>query len=605
MYIFIILGIVLPIIASPFMLILSDKRRKAAMLTIIASFMFLSIYNIIGSHIAQLTLFAEGGFLEGFVFQEHPYNRIAVFGFTFVGSLALLFGLQTQTKREMAISLWAVVGAIGISIAGDFVTLFLFWEILTFSVAALILIGAYKKGKLSLGLKFLYMHVAGGLFLLFGILLHYREAGSFVIDNPEAGIVFFLIGIAFKSAFLPLHLWVQWGYPTASLSVSVLLSGLTTKVGVYAIARILPPHEGIVLMGASMALVGIFCALLQKNLRGLLSYHIISQVGYMVAGVGLGTAMAVDGGLLHVVNHMIYKALLFMSVGALLYSVGSENVKELAYENESRKDYKAVYKILPVAFTGALIGALSISGVPPFNGYVSKYLLKYAMDGAGISEWMLLLASVGTAISFCKFVYYGFIRAKGKVIRSLPLSMKASISIASVSCLFLGVFPGIMSGLIPYGSSLVVYSFAGIRDASLLIGAGVLVFVFFKDILGKGIPVPAWLSVEYLVAGAFNKTAYTVRTILLNRLEKKGENYFVRVLLDTGYLLRETSLVTLLQRDDNSYDTSEEKKVYKRPIKRPIKESIENINFDQILIFMILGAILLIVMSSVWLYGGF
>ena len=156
----------------------------------------------------------------------------------------------------------------------------------------------------------LVFSLVSGFLLTVGILLQYNAAGTFELMYPIAGLPFFILGIGIKTAFLLLHFWVPWGYPAASFPCSVLLAALCTKVGVYAVARVLPPSPFINIMGACMAIVAVTLALLQSDLRKLLSYHIISQVGYMVAGVGLGTSIGIDGGLLHLVNHMIYKALL-------------------------------------------------------------------------------------------------------------------------------------------------------------------------------------------------------------------------------------------------------------------------------------------------------
>ncbi|UMZ75445.1 proton-conducting transporter membrane subunit [Natranaerofaba carboxydovora] len=616
MYLFVILGILLPVLVSPLMLILSDKKRKRLMLTIIGSYVFLAIYNFLGGFLGEAVLLSEIGFFEGFHFQEHAYSRIALIGFTFVGAFALLFGLQTQTKREMTISLWALVGAVGVSLAGDFLTMFLFWEILTFSVAGLILIGAVDRGKITSGIKFLYLHVTGGLFLLLGILLHYSEAGSFAIDQPEAGAIFFLLGFGFKAAFLPLHVWVNWGYPTASLSTSVLLSGLTTKIGVYAIARVLPSHEGIVLMGALMAVVGITCALFQNNLRSILSYSIVSKIGYMLAAIGLGSSLSVDAGMLHLINHMLYKALLFMSVGALLYSTGSEDIRELNHgEDKSNFDNELspAFKIVPIAFVGAVIGSLSISGVPLFNGYISNYLIKYATEGTGIVEPMLLIASVVTVLTFAKFVYYGFLKAKGYQKREVPISMQLSIVATSITILALGIFPEIISGLVPYSSSLSVYSLSGVSDVLLLIGVGILIFVITKGILATRILLPNWLSIEYIFSAFVRKAGYSLHYLLVNLLDRKNNKSFLKILLDTETILGETTLVNLIQTSNDSqaakaegerglsFDSKDEKikRTFRKPIKelrRPIQERFENINFDQTLIFACLALIMALLM---------
>ncbi len=494
-------AVVLPIAASAGSFMLKQWRLIFGALSV-GALLSAAVIILSGAPLGEMALFPS--MLFSFDFAGHTYSRIAVFGFALVGGLAVLYGLQGARTIEQAAALTAVASAIAISLANDFITLFLFWELLTVSVAGLILLNSdQSRTAYSQGMRVLIFHLVGGLLVLFGILEHSMATGSFLLTPPQAGHVFFALGFGFKAAFLPFHLWVAWGYPSASLFSSVVLAGLTTKIGVYALARILPAHDWIVLMGASMALFGVVCALLQKNMRRLLSYHIISQVGYMVAGVGLGTALSMDGGLLHVVNHMLYKALLFMSAGAVLYAVGTEDVHDLTHpeadDPSDTQPLRPVWKALPLATIGAFVGAFAISGVPLFNGYVSKYLLKEAFYGVQPAEAMLMIASIGTAASFSKFLFFGFIKAKTRRFRKPLLSMHIAIAAVAVLCVVLGIRPQWIHSVLPYGSSLEVYSWGGAGAALRLAVIGVAVFAVLARPLDRGIPVPKWMSIEWLV----------------------------------------------------------------------------------------------------------
>lgn len=477
---------------------LSRVWRMRLLNAIIVAMVFLALYNLSGAELGSVSVLAsltEVGMVP-ILFIAHPYARVVAFGILLVGSLVLLYGLEVADRKEQAVSLCALASALGVVFAGNFITLFVFWELLTFSTAILI----FLKGTphaVRMGTKFILFHLAGGPFLLLGILQQYAATGSFDLVVPEAGLLFFVIAFGFKTAFLPFHVWIAWGYPAASFFASIMLAGLTTKVGVYTVARILPFHPNIAIMGASMALFGVVCALLQKKLRPLLSYHIISQVGYMVAGVAIGSSLGSDGGLLHVVNHMIYKALLFMSVGVLIFGLGTENIHDLIHV-EKKEASSPVWKVFPLAALGAVIGALAISGIPPFNGYVSKYLLKGAMSGISPTGWMLLIASVGTVMSFCKFVYFGFIKGRTGVKKQLPVTMKMSLVLMSILCLLFGIYPQPLANILPYGSSLAVYSTKGIMAALQNLVIGVLIFAAIRKLLEKGVSVPNWVSVEYL-----------------------------------------------------------------------------------------------------------
>lgn len=492
--------------------------RYMLMLGVVGVLIYLAYYDLSGVELGSTVLFADA-VLSPISFIEHPYSRIAVFGFTLVGALALLYGLQLSKPSEQAVALVALASAIGIVFSANYITLFIFWEMLTLSTGGLILLRK-TPDSLMAGLYFLSFHLAGGLIVLLGILLHYEIAGSFVLVEPQGGLYLFLIGFGFKAAFLPFHLWVARGYPAANFPSSVILAGLTTKIGVYALARILPPSEVIMYMGASMALVGVSMAMLQHNMRRLLSYHIISQVGYMVAGVGLATQLAVDGALLHVVNHMLYKALLFMSVGAVYYAVQTEDLHDLSHEDseEEAKEKKSIWKAMPLVTGGAIVGALAISGFPLFNGYVSKYLLKYAFYDMGAAETMLMLASIGTAASFCKLIYFGFIAGKAKIINKVPLSSQLAILGTAAFCIILGVYPQMVSPLIPYASPVVgIYGLDGIWGSLRLVIAGLLLFMNLAAILKKGIHLPPWFSIEYLIFNPLGK-------LLFNRFCQYGTN---------------------------------------------------------------------------------
>lgn len=464
------------------------------MFTVIALMTIVALFMLTGPELEAYSFPGEAT-LAPFSFEAHPYSRILVFGFMIVGAIALLYGLQVAKPSEQALSVAAIASAVGISFAADFITLFLFWELLTFTGAFIVMLNNTPESR-QMGYRFLFFHVVGGLIVFFGILQHYVAAGSLDVVTPEAGLIFFIIGFGFKAAFIPLHVWVPWCYPYSSFPSSVVLAGLTTKVGVFAIARILPPMLAISFMGACMALFGIFCALQQKDLRKLLSYHCVSQVGYMVAGVGLATHYGVDGGLLHNINHMFFKALLFMCAGALIYATGTANVKDLHHPGE---DKQTIWRALPLVTAGALIGSFAISGVPPFNGYVSKYLLKKAMYGVPPMEQMLMIASIGTTISFCKFFYFGFIKAYGQIKRRPPVTLLAGIVVMSAGCLLLGIRPDLMTNVLPYQSSLAVYSLDGMWAGIQLVLIGIIFFILTARILEKGVKLPAWCSIEYLV----------------------------------------------------------------------------------------------------------
>jgi len=531
---FMILAVLVPVILSTGLLILPQKGRYTLVSVLILLLAALAVNIYRAETLGTVSVFSREEAIIALSFTGHEYSQFMVLGFTVMGVSALLYGLQKAGPGEQMLSFWALAGAIGVVLSHDFITMFLFWELLTITTAGLIFLNNTRQSYI-MGYRFLLFHLIGGLLFFVGIIQHYAATASTALEVPEAGLVFFVLGFAFKAAFLPFHIWVAWGYPSASPFSSVLLAGLTTKIGVYAFARVLGPYEGLeyalAFMGASMAIVGICCALMQKNMRRLLSYHIVSQVGYMIAGVGLGASLAVDGGLLHLANNLLYKSLLFMTAGVVLVATGSENLHDLSHQEEEEegegKTARPVWKVLPLTTAGAVIGALAIAGFPLFNGYVSKHLLKYAVEGMGPVEWMLLLASVGTTMSFCKFVYFGFLKARAGEFNQPSPTMQAAIAIVSALCILLGIRPELIGGVLPYGSNvefLEIYTLSGVGTALLLVGAGVVVFALLAGPLHRGLPVSAWVSVEYLIFMPAGKIGGRVINYLGEMLENIGQN---------------------------------------------------------------------------------
>jgi multicomponent Na+:H+ antiporter subunit D len=401
-------------------------------------------------------------------------DRLSLFvGYIFVliGLLIILYSIHVKENEHHIFSFLYIGSSLGVVFAGDFLTFFIFWEMLAVTGAILIWI---KRDKASLmaGFRYLIMHLIGGGILLIGILLHFEVTGSMEIGG-FTGVSFALIltGIGFKAAFIPLHTWLPDAYPKASFTVSVLLSVFTTKAAVYALARLFPGVEVVAYMGGVMALYGVVLALRQNNARKLLSYHIISQVGYMVAGVGIGTQMGIDGGLSHVWNHILYKSLLFMCIGAVIYRTGKHNLTQLG--GLSRK--------MPITTITCIIASLSISGVPLFNGFVSKSMVYEAAHyHHNALYWMLKLASVGTFLSFCKFTYFGFLRKREIEAKEAPITMTVPMVIAAFLCVLGGVHPNLLGGILPHQSKLYVYALGKFIDTILLLGVASAIFFFGK-----------------------------------------------------------------------------------------------------------------------------
>ena len=364
--------------------------------------------------------------------------------FIIIGFLAILYSLHVKQDGQHIAAFLYVGSSLGVVFAGDLFSLYAFWEIM--AVTSVFLIWFQKdRESLNAGFRYILMHIFGGCSLLAGIIIYTISKGSISVVQMQPGFAYWLILIGFglNTAFIPIHTWLPDAYPEGTITGSVFLSVFTTKTGVYALARCFAGTDFIAYMGGIMAVYGVIFALLQNDARRLLAYHIVSQVGYMVAGIGIGTALGVNGGIAHVFNHILYKALLFMGMGSVIYMTGKRKLTDMG----------GLAKFMPVTCITFLIAALSISGAPGFNGFVSKGMVIASAVEAHMPalELMLILASVGTFLSFVKLGYFAFF-AKNPEISSkeAPFNMQLAMGLTAFLCVFIGLYPKILFDILPY-----------------------------------------------------------------------------------------------------------------------------------------------------------
>lgn len=377
----------------------------------------------------------------------HADSLSLIMGYIFalIGGAAILYSINiVKENGELVCGLLYLGSALGAVFAGDFFTLYIFWEIMAFSSLGLIWYSRTERST-NAGMRYILFHLLGGCALLGGIIIHYMNTGSIAVGPVELGIgyVLLLIGIGVNTAFIPLHTWLPDSYPKATIAGAVFMCVFTTKTGVYVLARTFPGVEAVAYMGGVMCLYGVIFALLQNDVRKLLSYHIVSQVGYMVAGIGIGTYIGINGGIAHVFNHILYKALLFMCMGAVIYATGKNNLTELG----------GLAKKMPITMITCMIAAFSISGVPGFNGYVSKGMVIHAaeLEGMHILAVALILGSVGTFLSFLKLTYFTFFKRNDEIeAKKVPLPMLIAMSVTAFLCVAIGVYPELLYGILPY-----------------------------------------------------------------------------------------------------------------------------------------------------------
>ncbi|MBU0481494.1 MAG: Na(+)/H(+) antiporter subunit D [Proteobacteria bacterium] len=380
-------------------------------------------------------------------------SKVFAYIMTLMCIIGTIYGLHVEEDVQHIAAWTYVSGSIGAIFAGDYLTLFLFWEVMAFSSVFLVW---FRRGPKSMatGYRYLLVHTFGGLVLLAGIVLNYKATGGDIafnlldVANPTLPTYLIMIGFILNAAVPPLHAWLPDAYGEATVTGAVFMCAFTTKTAVYALARGCAGMDILVPLGVFMALYGVVYAVLENDCRRLLAYHIISQVGYMVAGVGIGTAMAINGAVAHAFAHILYKGLLFMGCGSVLYMTGQSKFSELG----------GLYKKMPRAFIFTLIGGLSISAFPLFSGFVSKSMIVYAGFEEHIywAAFLLTLASAGTflhtGLKVPYFIWFGKNNCSKETWEKAadpPANMQWAMGIASFLCIFIGCYTAYLYDMLP------------------------------------------------------------------------------------------------------------------------------------------------------------
>ncbi|MEN8130837.1 MAG: Na(+)/H(+) antiporter subunit D [Pseudomonadota bacterium] len=414
-----------------------------------------------------------------------------LFGYLFhiASFIAVIFALHVKDTTQQVAGMLYVGSALGAVFAGDLLSLFLFWEGLALSSVFLVLARRTDRA-LNASIRYLIFQVMSGVLLLAGALIHYKETGSMAFNFIGVeGLSGWLILLAFgiKSAFPFLHNWLTDAYPESTPTGTVFLSAFTTKVAVYALARGFPGTELLVYIGAAMTCFPIFYAVIENDLRRVLAYSMINQVGFMVCGVGIGTALALNGAVSHAFNDVIFKGLLFMTMGAVLHRVGNINGSDLG----------GLYKSMPKTTVLCIVGASSISAFPLFSGFVSKSMVMTAMLEEGYEYiWlMLLFASAGVFHhAGIKIPYFAFFHHDSGIrTEEAPTNMLVAMVIAALLCVFIGSQPQYLYALLPWHVDYWPYDVTHVLAQLQLLFFSALAFVWLNK---QGIYPPELHSVN-------------------------------------------------------------------------------------------------------------
>lgn len=383
-------------------------------------------------------------------------QQAKVFGYLFhiAALVAGIYSFHVRDPWQVSMALFYAASAVGVAFAGDMLSLFLWWEGLAITSVFQIW-GRKTKTAEDSGFRYLLFHISSGLLLLFGILLRYHGEGSSALalnsltdalESGDLGAQFILLAIGIKAAFPGLHVWLKDGYAEATHTGPVWLCAFTTKCAVCMLVRLFPGAEILIPVGAVMAVFPIFYAVIENDLRRVLCYSKINQIGFMVVAVGIGSKLAIDGAIAHAFTHVIYKGLLFMSMGAVMFRTGEVRASHLG----------GLYKSMPFTTGFCIIGAASISAFPLFSGFISKSIIitEAARHGHTLVWICLLFASAGVfhkaGIKVPFFAF--FAKDSGLRPKEAPPHMLIAMAVSAVLCVFLGCNPQWLYSLLPNGA---------------------------------------------------------------------------------------------------------------------------------------------------------
>ena len=385
-----------------------------------------------------------------------------------------LFALGQPSRVELPAAFVYAGAAIGAVLAGDLVTLFVFWELMAVGSTLVVWSGGTRAAYRA-SMRYLMIHLLGGVILFAGITGHIVQTGSVAFTAMKldgASSVLILIGFLINAASTPVSAWLPDAYPEASWSGTVFLSAFTTKTAVYALIRGFPGTELLVWLGLAMAFYGIVYALLENDMRRLLAYSIVNQGGFMIAGIGIGTELALNGAAAQAVSGIIYVALLLMAAGAVLRMTGKRNCSELG----------GLFRSMPLTAACATIAALATSAFPFTAGFVTKAMIaQAAADGGLLWVWLLLAAaSAGVVLhAGLRFPWLVFF-AKDAALRppEAPASMRWAMVFFAFLCIAQGIWFEPLYALLPYAVDYQPYTAAHLlTQTQLLLCSGLAFFI--------------------------------------------------------------------------------------------------------------------------------
>ena len=464
--------------------------------------------------------------------------------FLIMGLIGKLFSIYRDSYKEKAMVLIYISSAIFVLFSGDFLTLYIFWEIM--AIASTMVIWSSNSDKsLSAGNRYLLMHLLGGLILLLGIIGLYIDTNNLQIRLLNLDTWYnwmILVGFLLNAGAPPFSQWIPDAYPEGSYSSTVFLSAYTTKTSVFILIVTFAGSHILMLIGIYMIMYGIIYALLENDIRRILSYSIVNQVGFMIVGIGIGTELSLNGTAAHAFSHIIYKGLLLMSAGSVIYMINKYKCTDVG----------GLYKTMPLTAICGIIGALAISAFPLTSGFISKSMIVDASIHEGMQlVWLMLL--VGSAGVFLhagiKFPWFVFFHRDKKIITTdPPIYMKYAMMIAATICIAIGVWPQLLYNLLPYPVDFIPYTGNHVVSQLHLLFFSALAFFISLKYLERTLTLT--LDIDWLYRGKIKYIKLLTKYIfsMINKTENIFSFTSLRNKFTTleDYLLRQTTISAML-----------------------------------------------------------
>jgi len=448
------------------------------------------------------------------ILEPYRVDKLSLmFGYVFhIGAfIAVLYSLHVKDTMQHVAGLLYAGSALGVVFAGDLISVFVFWEILGLSSTFLVWASRDERSWKA-GMRYFQFQVLSGVLLMAGLLWYVYGTGNLLFNHIglESGagwLIFLAFGI--KAGFPLFHNWLTDAYPASTATGTVFLCMFTTKAAIYALARGFPGAEPLIYIGAVMACYPIFFAVIENDLRRVLSYSMINQLGFMVVGIGVGTSLALNGAVAHAFNDILFKGLLFMTMGGVLYVTGRTKASDLG----------GLYRTMPVTATLCIIGAATISAFPLFSAFVSKSMIMSALLHEGHwAVWLaMLFASAGVLEhAGIKIPYFAFFaHDRGIRAQEPPFNMLAAMVIAALLCIGIGVYPKLFLDILPFPTDYSPYEIGHVLTQMQLLAFAILGVVFLHRTGLYPAEIPAVnLDFEWLWRKALPGMAHGVLVVL-------------------------------------------------------------------------------------------